>query len=94
MHTAQDTLDRIDTTGRKSALFAKLGLEFMMVSKADAAVGTVSPVDVPRRHAASPALTASRATPLDDHLPARAMVNGSPRERASSYRSSRWQQYT
>ena len=36
MHTAHDTLDRMDSTGRKSALFAKLGLEFMMeVSKAD-----------------------------------------------------------
>ncbi len=36
MHTAYDTLDRMDSTGRKSALFAKLGLEFMMeVSKAD-----------------------------------------------------------
>jgi len=57
MHTAHDTLDRIDTTGRKSALFAKLGIEFMVeVSKADLGAGTVIPFEVPRpRHRIEPA---------------------------------------
>ena len=35
LHTADDRLGRIDATGQKQALFAKLGIEFMMeVSKA------------------------------------------------------------
>ena len=38
LHTADDRLGRIDNTGQKQALFAKLGIEFMMeVSKADQA---------------------------------------------------------